>query len=150
MSPAAPDRSEVLRALEGEIVALLRRVRRSTAERGHLVDPAVSAAGYLVIDQVRVLGSCSQAEVAEALSMDKGAVSRQVQLLCELGLVDRCDDPADRRTHRLTVSEKGAARLADVDRARRSTYNARLDGWTAEDLDDLASRLARYNATLDG
>ena len=82
--------------------------------------------------------------------MDKGAVSRQVQLLCELGLVDRCDDPADRRAHRLTVSEKGAARLADVDRARRSTYNARLDGWSAEELDDLVSRLARYNATLDG
>ncbi len=143
-------KSDLLRSLEGEVAALLRRVRRATDERARLVDPSLTVAGYQVLQQVREHGGVSQAQVADALGMDKGAVSRQVHLLCELDLVARTEDPSDRRAQVVRLSAEGERRLTELERTRRAAYVARFDDWTADELGDLVAQLARYNCTVSG
>lgn len=136
-------------ALESEIVTLLRRVRRTSAERARSIHPELTALGYHALMHVRDNEGCTQSDVVESLAMDKGAVSRQVQQLVDLGLVDRVEHPADRRARRLTVSVEGRRRLGALERERRSAYLARFDDWSTAELQELVDTLARYNLTLD-
>ena len=142
-------KADQLRAVETEVVALLRRARRATADRARLIDPALAPVGYHVLATVREHDGCSQAFIVEALGMDKGAVSRQVQLLTELGLVEKAEDPADRRACVVTMSTEGERRMRTLENERRSAYVARFEDWTVEELTVLAEQLAKYNRTLE-
>ena len=81
--------------------------------------------------------------------MDKGAVSRQVQQLTDLGLAEKTEDPHDRRACVVRLSHLGEQRMQTVDDARRSAYVARFEDWTLDELTVLAEQLARYNRTLE-
>ena len=81
--------------------------------------------------------------------MDKGAVSRQVQHLTELGLIERTPDPADGRAALLAVTDDARRRMADVHRHRRKYLDERLADWSDEDLRAFVDMLGRYNASLD-
>lgn len=141
-------KAEVIRSLEGEVVALLRRARRATDERARVIDPSLTAAGFQVLAHLREHGGGSQTQIGDALGMDKGTVSRQVQVLCELGLVGRTEDPTDRRALVVRLSDEGEQRIAQLERSRRAAYVARFDTWTTEELGDLVEQLSRYNHTL--
>ena len=144
-----PAKHQVVRSVEAEVLALLRRARRATGDRARLIDPALGPLGYQVLSHVREQDGCSQAHVAEALGMDKGAVSRQVQQLIELGLVEKSEDPSDRRAYVVRLSEEGETRMGTLQAERRSVYAARFDEWTVDELTVLAEQLAKYNRTLE-
>ena len=57
--------------------------------------------------------------IAEAFGIDKGAISRQVQHLVDLGLVDRTPDPADGRADLLAASDDAAAPARPTSAAHR-------------------------------
>ena len=75
-------------------------------------------------------------------------VSRQVQSLVDLGLVERQPDPEDRRATLLAVSADGIARMAQVSRERSDRFAQRLSDWSEADLSAFAGQLAEYNAAL--
>ena len=139
----------LIRSVEAEVLALLRRARRRTGERARTIDPALGPLGYQVLAHVRDQDGCSQAHVADALGMDKGSVSRQVQQLTDLGLVVRGDDPTDRRVCVVRLSDEGERRMLELAQERRSAYVARFDDWTVDELTVLAEQLAKYNRTLE-
>jgi DNA-binding MarR family transcriptional regulator len=89
------------------------------------------------------------ARVVEAFGIDKGAVSRQVQHLTELGLVERTPDPADGRAALLSVTDVARERLTEVRRERLERFEARLGGWSDSELRSFADALGRYNASLE-
>ena len=144
-----PAKHQVVRSIETEVLVLLRRARRVTGDRARLVDPALGPRGYQVLGHVREQDGCSQTHIADALGMDKGAVSRQVQQLTDLGLVEKTEDPDDRRACVVRLSALGEQRMQAVDDARRSAYLARFEDWTVDELLVLAEQLARYNRTLE-
>ncbi len=88
------------------------------------------------------------ADLSDAFGMDKGGVSRQVQSLVDLGLVERQPDPEDRRAAVLAASADGIARLAEVSRARSDRFAEKLSSWSEADLSAFAGQLAEYNAAL--
>ena len=91
-------------------------------------------------------GPMRSSDLAEAVFSDRSTVSRQVAHLVELGLVERCPDPADRRACRLVVTEAGAKTL-DLHRRSSDDYLARLTGeWSARDLHTLAALVDRLAA----
>jgi DNA-binding MarR family transcriptional regulator len=143
------DRIRTLHALEQEMGILMRRVRRALSERAALVHPSLQPSSYVMLAHLIEAGPRRSADIAEAFDLDKGAVSRQVQHLVELGLVERTPDPADGRATILTATTEAKDRVDQVSRLRIEQLDARLAEWTAEDLDDLVSRFSRYNATLD-
>ncbi len=143
------DRIRTLHALEQEMGILMRRVRRALSERAALVHPSLQPSSYVMLAHLIEAGPRRSSDIADAFDLDKGAVSRQVQHLVELGLVERSPDPADGRATILTATTEAKRRVDEVSRLRIEQLDARLADWTEEDLDELVSRFARYNATLD-
>ncbi|GMB02071.1 MarR family winged helix-turn-helix transcriptional regulator [Pelosinus sp. IPA-1] len=56
----------------------------------------------------------SMQEVADALGMDITTFSRQVQTLVKLELVEKVEDPGDRRVYMLSLSELGSRVVTEI------------------------------------
>lgn len=140
---------DALRHVEHEVAVLLRRARRAVAERARRVHPDLQPVGYLVLTQVEADGPVRGSEIGESLMIDKGAVSRSLQHLIELGLLEREPDPDDGRAVLFSVSAEGRRIVRAVDDERRAMLGERFAGWCEQDLVDVATALHRYNATFD-
>lgn len=127
---------------------LVRRIRRVIAERARLVHPDLQPASYLMLSHVAENGPMRASSVADLFTVDKGAISRQVTHLMELGLVEKSRDPEDGRAWLLTATPDAVQRLRTVAEQRRSYLAERLDGWEAGDLERFTDLLARYNDSL--
>lgn len=141
-------RAETVRALEHEVGVLIRRVRRAIGERARAVHPDLQAMSYLMLAHLAESGPLRSSALAEIFGVDKGAVSRQVQHLVELDLLDRTPDPADGRATLLSPSEDARRRLREVQKQRRRRLDERLGDWSESDLEALVAALGRYNRTL--
>lgn len=141
-------RDEALQGLEHEIGRLLRRVRRGLAERAALVDPSLNATAYPLLVSLNEFGPHRAADLADLFALDKGAVSRVVHQLLELGLIERTPDPHDGRASILQVTDKARQRLATLADRRREEFGAKLAGWEPDRIVELAQGLARFNAAI--
>jgi DNA-binding MarR family transcriptional regulator len=142
-------RQDTLRDLEREVGVLIRRVKRVIGQRARAVDPELQPPSYLMLGWLVDRGPVRASVMAEEFAIDKGAISRQLQHLVDLGLVDRSPDPADGRASLVAASEHAVRRLEQVADARRHLLEERLDEWSAEDLTQFAELLGRYNRTLN-
>src|SRR5689334_13492733 len=113
------ERIEKLRHLEQEVAVLIRRVRRIIGVRARAVHPELPGVSYLMLGYLAQHGALRASALCSVFDMDKGAVSRQVQHLLDLGLVDRTPDPDDGRATLISVSAEGTRRLGDVAEHRR-------------------------------
>ena len=143
------DRQASVRQIESEVGVLIRRVRRVVAERAQEVHESLHPSTFVLLNHLADHGPLRASALVEHFAMDKASVSRQVQHLMDLGLVDREPDPADGRATLLSVSDDGRRRLADVADHRRKLLDERLGDWGEAELAAFAEDLARYNATLD-
>lgn len=141
-------RTETVRALEHEVGVLIRRVRRAIGERARAVHPDLQPMSYLLLAHLAETGPMRSSALAETFGADKGAVSRQVQHLFALGLLDKAPDPEDGRATLLSPSDDARRRLDEITQQRRRRLDERLGDWSDEDLDALVTALGRYNQTL--
>ena len=143
------DRTDLVADLERGIGVMIRRIRRVLAERARGVHPDLQPATYLMLAWIDQHGPVRASAIVESLGIDKGAVSRQVQGLLDLGLIDRTPDPDDGRATLLSVSETAARRLAEVTAAGRARLDDQLGDLPDADLEQFVRLLSRYNAALD-
>jgi DNA-binding MarR family transcriptional regulator len=113
------------------------------------VHPELQSSSYLMLSWLQQHGPQRSSAMAEAFGVDKGAISRQVQHLVDLGLVDRTPDPADGRATLVSASAEAVDRMAVISDERRRWLDERLGDWTEDDLETFVGLLARYNAALD-
>ena len=124
-----------MRALEHEMGVLVRRIRRMIAERARMVHPDLSPVAYSMLMALNDSGPRRASDLVELFSIDKGAVSRQVQALLELGLIERSPDPEDRRAAILAITDEGLASAGRRSPPRGGARSvARLEEWSDEDL----------------
>jgi DNA-binding MarR family transcriptional regulator len=142
-------RADELGRLERELGVLIRRVRRVIGERARAVHPDLQPASYLMLSFLAAEGPQRSSVVSDRFNVDKGAISRQVQHLCDLGLLVREPDPADGRATLVSASPDAVRRLDAVDRDRRRWLDEQLAEWTESDLREFVSGLERYNRALD-
>jgi DNA-binding MarR family transcriptional regulator len=142
-------RAEELGRLEQEVGVLVRRVRRVIGERARAVHEDLQPASYLLLSYLVTSGAQRSSVISERFGIDKGAISRQVQHLLELGLVHREPDPADGRAMLISASPEAEHRMQAIARERRRWLDARLSEWSQEDLRDFVAGLSRYNTALD-
>jgi DNA-binding MarR family transcriptional regulator len=71
--------------------------------------------------------------VSAALGLDTSTLSRTVDGLVRAGLVDRAEDPADRRSLRLTLTAAGRAKVAFIDETCNRYYAGLLAGMSERD-----------------
>jgi DNA-binding MarR family transcriptional regulator len=143
-----PTRADSLRHLEREVGVLIRRIRRVIGERARLVHPDLQPASYLMLSWLVDEGPVRASSMVENFAIDKGAVSRQLAHLDELGLVIRTPDPLDGRATLVAPSDDARRRLADVTEHRRKWLDEQLGDWTAEELETFAGTLEKYNRAL--
>jgi DNA-binding MarR family transcriptional regulator len=142
-------RTETLRELESEVGVLIRRIRRVIGERARAVHADLQPASYLMLAYLAEHGPMRSSAIAETFDVDKGAISRQVQHLVDLGLVDRTPDPGDGRASLVSASDDAVRRLADVIAHRRKWLDERLGDWSDAELTGFVDVLGRYNTALD-
>jgi DNA-binding MarR family transcriptional regulator len=142
-------RADLLGSLEREVGVLVRRIRRVIHERSRMVHPDLQPASYLLLAYLADAGPRRSSEISDNFGIDKGAISRQVHHLVQLGLLDRQPDPADGRATLLSATEEAGLRLAEVNRHRRRYLDERLGDWSDDDLSSFVAALGRYNAALD-
>lgn len=148
-SRAVADRDVLLESLEREVGVLMRRARRVMAVRAALVHPDLMPTSYIVLAHINDRGPVRASEVADFFDLDKGAVSRVVQHLAELGLVERSPDPQDRRATLLAPTDEARVRMQRVVHQRRARLKERLDEWGDDGLTDFVGHLSRYNQALE-
>ena len=141
-------RIDTIRELEQEVGVLIRRVRRVIGVRARAVHESLQPSSYLILAHINESGPVRASSMVELFDIDKGAISRQVHHLMELGLIDPAPDPDDGRATLLKVTDEGARRMKDVADHRRKMLDQQLGDWTDEELSAFVSELARYNASL--
>ena len=144
----AGSRADSILALESEVLVLIRRVRRVIGDRSRMVHPELQPAAYLLLISLAESGPVRSSSFVEKLEVDKGAVSRQIQHLVDLGLAERSPDPDDGRATLVSASADAARRLSEVSTARRGWLDERLGDWSDAELTDFVATLGRYNASL--
>ena len=142
-------RAALLDGLEAQVGVMLRRVRRVLAERARSVHPELQTSSYLMLTWLGQHGPQRASAMAETFGIDKGAISRQVQHLVDLGLVERAPDPDDGRATLVSATPEAQERLTAVRDSRRAWFDDRLRDWSEEELSDIVGLLSRYNAALD-
>ncbi|MBC2931603.1 MarR family winged helix-turn-helix transcriptional regulator [Nocardioides sp. zg-1228] len=145
---ATTTRQDDLRFIEAEVGILIRRVKRVMADRAREVHPDLHPITYFILSHLAQHGPLRAADLADAYGMDKGGVSRQVQTLVDLGLVERQPAADDRRAILLDASAEGRRRLEAMFRARSDRFDERLSAWSDEELAAFGAQLAAYNRAL--
>ncbi|MBO0841814.1 MAG: MarR family transcriptional regulator [Nocardioides sp.] len=143
-------RADALDRVESEVGRVIRRVRLVIAARARMVHPGLHAASYLMLRWVAENGPVRAGAIAEEFSVDKGAVSRMVQSLEELELVERNPDPADGRASLLSATAPAKQMLDRGDGERRDFFSEQMSEWSTADLASFGELLARYNETIEG
>jgi DNA-binding MarR family transcriptional regulator len=135
--------------LWGEFVSLLHGLKDLNAQALDATGVRCEQAGAHVLGKLELLGPVRLTELAHALGLDPSSVSRQVTALERSGWVAREKDPVDQRAQRLELTPKGRRVVDVVRQARHEALERLTPGWSPDDLDDLASRLARLNTDLN-
>lgn len=138
-----PSRREEADALR---LAITRTARRLRQEAGGGLSPTVIAA-LASIERHQVL---TPGELARIEGVQRPTVTRVVNRLVEAGLIERREDPEDRRSALLSVSDEGHSYL-DAHRSRKSAWLANLiEEMPEEDAETLARAAEILSQALEG
>jgi DNA-binding MarR family transcriptional regulator len=99
--------------------------------------------GFTALAIVHKDGPVRVSDVAHRLSVDLSVASRQIAALTAAGYVERTPDGADRRAHRISATERGAAVLRESHRRMVDAFAAPLETWADDDIRALAAGLDR-------
>ena len=101
----------------------------------------------LSFSQVNILmrllhtGNTGVSEIGEQLGVTNAAASQAVDRLVQLGLIERTEDPEDRRAKRLALTPKGRKLIEKGIEARSQWIEGLTDALTAEQQNMIISAL---------
>lgn len=142
----AEERMRAVRSLEAEFGALIARFRRMLAENAERLSPGMLPGEYKVFATIARRTGVTLSALAEALTADKGQISRAVRRLEGLGLVERAPDPDDGRSQLLSPTVAGVERLAAARAPQEEALLRALDAWSIDDIHTLARLLHALTA----
>lgn len=134
--------TQVVDSVLSTTMAIGRLMRQRLA--GDQLEPAT----YWVLKNL-LPGSVRITALAASTQLDTSTVSRHVTQLEQAGLVERSQDPDDRRAQRVGLTEEGRTQLAASTARRRALLTRSLDGWDAADLADLERLLDRFVTSIE-
>jgi MarR family transcriptional regulator, organic hydroperoxide resistance regulator len=132
---------------KAELIKIIIELQRRFAYTMHGDDPEHWLALNLTIAQLKSLffinyeGSTNSKMLAKALQVTPPNVTGIVDRLVEQGLVNREENPENRRMQLLTVTDKGVTLLRDLDKRIINPFSRILAQLKTEDLSALARGL---------
>lgn len=133
---------ETLRALQQELQLLIRQSRMTTRELARAVHPRLDPSAYSLVALLASGPPRRVSEVATELGLDLSTVSRQIDAVERLGLVNRIPDPRDARARLVSLTDSGKETVSTQLSSRRRRLMAQLGTWPEVDLLEL-TRLLR-------
>jgi DNA-binding MarR family transcriptional regulator len=100
-------------------------------------------------------GICGVTDVGDHLGVTNAAASQMVDRLVQQGLIERAEDPSDRRVKQLSLTPKGLRLVLDSIEARRHWMEQLTDVLDADELEQIIraltilTRTARYLEPAD-
>ncbi len=123
--------------LAGQVAALF-RARFEEDMRAHRLHPRQ----FLLMLVLRDEGTMSQQAVGQRLGMDRTTTMQAALALAEAGLVDREDDPDDRRVYRLALTAEGRRLVATLEGRIKRVEAELLAPLGSKERDAFARQLA--------
>lgn len=140
-----------LRELHGAVLDIVGAMNRPQQD-----EVLIRAAGipldralFPLLVGVGKFGPIGVVELADRAGRDHTTVSRQVARLEELELVQRQENPADRRVRMVAIAPKGKAMTAMIDKARARMGRAIFRTWETRDIDELVRLMRRFADALN-
>ena len=138
-----------LRTVEHQISLFWRRGRSLSQQLSREVHPDMEPAAYGLLTVIRREGPIRLTELASCIGVGKPSVRRQIAFLESIGLVSKEADPLDGRAQTIRLTAKGEDKMHQVQDARREVFRERLGEWPVEELQTLATYMAKLNATYE-
>ncbi|HEX4766618.1 MAG TPA: MarR family transcriptional regulator [Lichenihabitans sp.] len=105
-------------------------------------------AQWAVLSRLQRCEGAKQSELAEALDIAPITLGRLIDKLASAGLVERRDDPADRRAHRLYLTEKAAPALSALGALAEDVMSRALSGLDQDSIGKMLDGLAVIKSNL--
>ncbi|NNC23461.1 MarR family transcriptional regulator [Salinisphaera sp. USBA-960] len=131
-------------ALEFEMAFLVRRLE--AARRRY--DFGLERAHYLLLILLERTGQQPISALAEQVNLDASTVTRQVAAMADNGLVEKTDNPKDRRAGFVAITDAGRTKAAEVRCARIERVEQSFGDWTEEERREFARLTAKYNDAM--
>ena len=136
-----PRREAALRLVETS------RLLRAVVE--HRLRPhGMTRAQFATLSRLDRQDGLSQNEVAEALEVQPIAMVRLVDQLSAEGLVERRNDPADRRVNRLHITAAGRKRVLELDSFKQAMGEELFAGFAEAEIHHLLEAFDGLHANL--
>jgi DNA-binding MarR family transcriptional regulator len=142
------ERADAFEEITAELRVMGRRFKTLIAERASEVHPQLQSSSYYILLFLLENGPTRGSALACQFDIDKGAISRQVQHLVDLGLAERAADPEDGRAHLISATAEAQRLAEEADAVQRRRWQRRLSGWSDEELQRFATQLGRFNTDL--
>mgnify|MGYP005838609643 CR=1 FL=1 len=118
------EEAEAIGRMMLELSEAMRRYQAQSMGRFHLTVPQ-----YIVLNTIRRRGrGCTMSELAEVAYQVPATMTGIIDRLSERGLVQRQQDPADRRAWRVALTPAGERLLDEVERFRQGSWRRVLAG----------------------
>ena len=112
-------------------------------------DVGVTLPQVLLISRVDLAGAASLAELAEQSPASAPALSQMVERLVQQGLLDRQEDPGDRRRKVIRATARAGALMRKLEAARSADYELGLAPLSETARAELARALERAALELE-
>jgi DNA-binding MarR family transcriptional regulator len=112
------------------------------AEMRNQPDPSLSVTQLRALSFLDRNPNLSLSEVADYIGITRASTSTMIDRLVQRGLVDRQEDPKERRHVMLKLTQTGSDRLAQMRNIIRQTITTLFDQLTPEELEQVSQSLA--------
>lgn len=123
-----------------------RLIRRHFDARARQI--GVTRPQWQVLSLLNHHAGINQGGLAEILEVEPITAGRMIDRLQEAGLVERREDPADRRAWRLYLTERGSSQLDQLRPFAREALAIALDGVDVGAIDAMQGVLAQMRTNL--
>lgn len=143
--------SQQMRALHVSLIRIASALNRPRNDE-KLIEAAglrLDRALFSVLVTIERLGPIGVVELAERSGRDYTTVSRQVAKLESLGLVERRENPQDRRVREAVISPAGKGMTDRIDAARERMADVVFRDWSREEIEVFVKLMDRFAVALD-
>jgi DNA-binding MarR family transcriptional regulator len=141
--PSSPELTEAIRQLIDVITT------RSMRERSHFVKASgLSMPQFGILMHLYYSNNCGISNLGEHMDISAPAASQLVDRLVQHGLVERTEDPHDRRAKQLALTPKGRELIETSLTARTSWVDELVKSLKPEDYDQVATTMTKLTEAV--
>ncbi|WFR74707.1 MarR family winged helix-turn-helix transcriptional regulator [Prescottella defluvii] len=135
--------SDPITELEAELVDMWRRGRIQSRERARAINPKLDPACYPLLAILACGDAVPMSALVAELGVEKSTLTRQIDAVVRLGLVERRPDPQDARARLVVLTEPGRTQLTELRESAIAQWRERLSRWDPADVRQLTTLLRR-------